>query len=106
MTRKSFLISARKGMTQEYIRRHQPIWPELQQTLTAHGVHNYSIFLHEDSGMLFGYMEVLDEALLSELAQTEVMKRWWKYMTEVLESESDTSEKAIEYSLIEVFHLK
>jgi L-rhamnose mutarotase len=106
MIRKAFMIRARKGMTQEYIRRHQPIWPELQQALTAHGVHNYSIFLHEESGMLFGYMEVLDEALLNELPHDRVMKRWWKYMTEVLESEDDTSEKAIEHSLIEVFHLK
>lgn len=106
MIRKAFMIRARKGMTQEYIRRHQPIWPELQQALTAHGVHNYSIFLHEESGMLFGYMEVLDEALLNELPHDQVMKRWWKYMTEVLESEDDTSEKAIEHSLIEVFHLK
>ena len=106
MIRKSFLIQAKKEMSDEYVKRHTPIWPELQITLKDFGVSNYSIFLHEDSGLLFGYMEVEDESLLEKLAQQHIMKRWWKYMTEVLESENEFSDKAIEQELKEVFHLK
>lgn len=105
MIRKSFLIRAKRGMSDEYVKRHNPIWPELQITLKDFGVSNYSIFIHDGSGMLFGYMEVEDESLLEKLAQQDIMKRWWKYMTDVLESENEFSDKAIEQELKEVFHL-
>ena len=62
MVRKAFVIQAKPGMAAEYQRRHNPIWPELEEALKRHGVSNYSIFLREDTGELFGYLEVADEA--------------------------------------------
>jgi L-rhamnose mutarotase len=105
MIRKAFVIQARLGMAVEYQRRHNPIWPELEQALKQHGVSNYSIFLREDTGELFGYLEVEDEARFQKIAETEVCRRWWRYMTEVLVSESADSPKAKEEMLKEVFHL-
>ncbi len=105
MIRKAFMIRAQKGMAEEYRRRHNPIWPELEKTLKDHGVRNYSIFLLEDDVSLFGYFEVIDEEVFNRIADSEVCKRWWKYMTEVLVCESEQSNKAQEYILEEVFHL-
>ena len=105
MIRKAFLIQAKPGMATEYQRRHNPIWPDLWKTLKDYGVSNYSIFLNEDTGALFGYLEVEDEAKYESIAETEVCQRWWKYMTEVLVSESDESPKAREDILKEVFHI-
>jgi L-rhamnose mutarotase len=105
MVRKAFVIQAKPGMAAEYQRRHNPIWPELQEVLKRHGVGNYSIFLREDTGELFGYLEVEDEARFQRIAENEVCRRWWRYMTEVLVSESDDSPKAKEAMLREVFHL-
>ena len=105
MIRKSFLIQLKEGMADEYVKRHDNIWPELKKTLKDHGISNYSIFMHEHSGMLFGYMEITSEPLLEQLARNEVMQRWWRYMTDVLESEDEFSQKAKEQSLKEVFHL-
>jgi len=62
MIRKSFVMSVKPGAEAEYARRHQPIWPELAEVLTAHGVHNYSIFLHEETRQLYAYAEIEDEA--------------------------------------------
>lgn len=106
MVRKAFVIQARPGMAAEYERRHNPIWPELAQALKRHGAANYSIFLRADTGELFGYLEVEDEARFQAIAETDVCRRWWRYMTEVLLSESADSPKAKEDTLREVFHLE
>lgn len=104
MIRKSFLIQVKPGMEEEYTRRHNPIWPELQEIYKAHGVRNFSIFLH-GSGYLFGYLEVEDEIIYALLADNEICKKWWKYMAEILVCENDQAEKGKEEMLQEVFHL-
>jgi L-rhamnose mutarotase len=105
MIRKAFLIQVKPNMAEEYQRRHNPIWPDLEKTLQIHGVHNYSIFLHEATDILFGYMEVEDEERFQQIGETDVCRRWWKYMTEVLVCDSDDSPKAKEDMLKEIFHL-
>ena len=59
--RKAFIMSVNKGCEEEYARRHQPIWEELQQVLKSHGSHNYSIFLDKQTNQLFGCVEVESE---------------------------------------------
>ena len=44
MIRKAFRMSVDASQQDEYTRRHNPIWRELEDTLIAHGVHLYSIF--------------------------------------------------------------
>lgn len=105
MIRKAFVIQAKPGMAAEYETRHNPIWPELQQALKHYGVSNYSIFLRKDTNELFGYLEVADEAEFQQIAEAEVCQRWWRFMTEVLVSETAESPKAKEEMLREVFHL-
>ena len=106
MIRKAFVIHAKEGKLLDYIRHHNPIWPELEEILKLHGVSNYSIFHRADTQQLFGYLEVSDEALFLGLAAQDVCKRWWKFMTSFLESETQSSEKAKEEMLTEIFHLK
>jgi L-rhamnose mutarotase len=103
MIRKAFVMSVHPGQEAEYARRHQPIWPELAETLQAHGVHNYSIFLDPETRQLFGYVEVEDEARWNQIAQTEVCRRWWRHMAGLMPSNPDHSPVARE--LCEVFHL-
>ena len=103
MIRKSFVMSVHAGHEDEYIRRHQPIWAELEAVLKAHGVHNYSIFLHEETRQLFGYAEIEDEARWAAIAQTAVCQRWWKHMGDVMPSNPDHSPVAT--GLKAVFHL-
>ena len=103
MIRKAFVMSVNQGSEQEYERRHTPIWRELEDTLKAHGVHNYSIFLQPQTRQLFGYVEIDDEAKWNAIAQTDICKRWWAYMKDVMPSNSDNSPVAAE--LREVFHI-
>lgn len=103
MIRKAFVMSVHPGQEAEYARRHQPIWDELAATLKAHGVHNYSIFLHPETRQLFGYAEIEDEARWAAIAKTEVCQRWWKFMGEVMPANPDNS--PVSQGLKEVFHL-
>ena len=103
MIRKAFVMSVHAGSEVEYERRHRPIWSDLEETLRAYGVHNYSIFLHPETRQLFGYAEIEDEARWAAIADTEVCKRWWTHMHEVMPSNPDHSPIAM--GLREVFHL-
>jgi L-rhamnose mutarotase len=105
MIRKAVLFQAKPGMATEYERRHNPIWPDLETALKEHGARNYSIYLHEKTNLLFGYVEIEDEERFRKIADTDVCRRWWRYMTEVLVCESEDGEKGKEEDLREVFHL-
>ena len=103
MIRKAFLMMLKPGQQAEYERRHNPIWPELEDVLKQHGVHKYSIFLDHGSDRLFAYVEIESEALWQQIAQTENCRRWWASMKELMLTNPDDSPVAI--TLNEVFHL-
>jgi len=102
--RKAFKMSVHPDQHAEYARRHNPIWPELQEVLMKHGVRTYSIFLDASTSELFAYVEVENEAQWNAIAKTEVCQRWWKQMREIMPSNSDGS--PISRELREVFHLE
>jgi len=103
MIRKAFVMSVDAGKEAEYEHRHRPIWPELEETLKAHGVHNYSIFLLPDTRQLFAYAEIEDESRWNAIADTEICKKWWAHMGDVMPSNPDNSPVA--KNLREVFHI-
>jgi L-rhamnose mutarotase len=103
MIRKAFVMSVNPGQEQEYERRHSPIWPELEQVLKDHGVHNYSIFLCEETRQLFGYVEIEDEARWAAIASTPVCGKWWAHMGDIMPSNPDNS--PVSRGLREVFHI-
>jgi L-rhamnose mutarotase len=67
-------------------------------------VHNYSIFLEAETNTLFGYAEIESEERWAAVAQTEVCRRWWTHMREVMPANPDHSPVSVE--LREVFHLE
>ncbi|MEX0654339.1 MAG: L-rhamnose mutarotase [Phycisphaeraceae bacterium] len=103
MIRKAFVMSVNPGQEAEYQQRHRPIWPELEQTLKDHGVHNYSIFLHPQTRQLFAYVEIEDEATWNAIAATDVCQRWWSHMGDIMPANPDHSPVATD--LKEVFHM-
>ena len=103
MIRKAFVMQVDPDQHAEYETRHNPIWPELEQTLKEHGVHNYSIFLHPDTHQLFAYVELEDEERWQRIAATPDCQRWWTYMKDSMATNPDGSPHA--QDLREVFHL-
>jgi len=103
MERAAFKMRLFKGMETEYKKRHDEIWPELSALLKEKGVQEYSIFLDEATGFLFGYLTIPDVKKLDELPLHPVMKKWWAYMKDIMESNPDNSPVSIQ--LKEVFYL-
>ena len=104
MIRKAFRMAVHPGRHEEYERRHNPIWPELEAVLRSHGVHSYSIFLDPRDHSLFAYVEIEDEARWDAIARTPECRRWWKHMREIMPSNPDDS--PVSEELREVFHLE
>jgi L-rhamnose mutarotase len=103
MIRRAFRMSVHRGQEQEYTRRHQPIWRELEETLLAHGVVTYSIFLDRATDDLFAYVEFENEERWDAVAATDVCRRWWTHMHELMPSEPD--HRPVSVPLDEVFHI-
>ena len=97
------LLSVNADQQQEYERRHNPIWQELTDTLRAHGVLSYSIFIDPATRDLFAYAEIESEERWAAIATTDVCRRWWAHMREIMPSNPDNS--PVSRPLPEVFHL-
>jgi L-rhamnose mutarotase len=102
--RKAFRMSVNADQEEEYERRHRSLWPELEEVLLAHGVRSYSIFLDPATRDLFGYAEVESEERWRAIAATEVCRRWWSHMSEIMPANPDQS--PVSRDLREVFHLE
>jgi L-rhamnose mutarotase len=97
-------MSVHPGREAEYARRHDPIWPELERTLLEHGVLGYSIFLDPETNELFAYVEMESEERWAAVAATDVCRRWWRYMRELMPANADDSPVSRECR--EVFHIE
>ncbi len=102
MIRKAFVMRVHPGREEEYVRRHNPIWPELEAEIRAHGVRNYSIFHDPETNQLYGYLEAESEEQLARMGTTEVARRWAEYMQDVMPGTAGGPES---HPLVEVFHL-
>jgi len=101
--RKAFRMAVDPGRESEYERRHRPIWPDLEEVLLRHGVRTYSIFLDPQTHDLFGYAEVECEQQWNALASTDVCRRWWRHMRDLMPTNPDSS--PVSHELREVFHI-
>jgi len=74
MQRFAFKMFLHPGQRDAYRRRHDEIWPELSALLTAAGIRNYSIFLDDDTNILFAYLERTDDHRMADLPNEAVMR--------------------------------
>lgn len=103
MIRKAFVMKLYQGKEEEYRHRHNPVWPDLADVLITHGVHNYSIHLDDETGLLFAYAEIEDEERWRSIADTQVCREWWASIAPLMETNPDSSPAARD--LREMFHM-
>lgn len=103
MKRNAFKMKLKPGFAEEYKRRHDEIWPELSQFLSEAGIRDYSIFLDEETHILFAVQMLPDDFDGSVIPQHPVVKKWWAYMADIMDTNPDNS--PVEGSLREVFHM-
>ncbi|MXV52284.1 L-rhamnose mutarotase [Pedobacter sp. HMF7647] len=98
----AFVMKLKNGFAEEYKKRHDAIWPELAELLKKNGVSDYSIFLDEDTNQLFAVQQQTG-ASSQDLGDTEIVKKWWAYMADIMETNDDLS--PVSKPLKIVFHL-
>jgi L-rhamnose mutarotase len=103
MKRSAFKMKVKLGFEAEYKKRHDQIWPELKTELSNAGIHDYSIFLDEETNILFAVQKLDDNNTAAELPKTSVVRKWWDYMKDIMEYNPDSTPKAT--ALKEVFHM-
>lgn len=103
MTRFAFRMKLYPGREAEYERRHAELWPELAVALRDAGVSDYTIWLDRETGVLFALMHLSENPSLEQLVQQPIMRQWWQYMAELMETNDDHS--PVVKQLEQVFHL-
>jgi L-rhamnose mutarotase len=85
----AFRMNLNPGQAAEYEKRHDEIFPELAKALKDAGVSDYSIWLDPETHHLFGILTRTDDHTMDALPETEIMKRWWKHMADVMETDAN-----------------
>lgn len=105
MQRFGWTVRLRPGMKEEYLRLHSAVWPEVEATITACGIRNYTIFLRGDT--LLAYYEYVggDHAAdLGRMGQDPATRRWWA-LTDPCQEPIDEDAPATGWAgLTEVWH--
>ncbi|MCW3807755.1 L-rhamnose mutarotase [Plebeiibacterium marinum] len=104
MKRLAFKMYLNPGQKEIYKKRHNEIWPELKKLLKDAGVSEYSIFLDEETNILFAFQKVSGEGGSQDLGKTEIVQKWWAFMADVMKTNDDNSPVSIE--LEEVFYME
>lgn len=100
---RAFKMKLYKGAEKEYEKRHNAIWPEMKASISEHGGKNYSIFLDRDTNTLFAYLEIESMEKWSKSAETEICRKWWHYMADIMETNEDESPVCQDLDM--VFHM-
>ena len=93
------------GCTDEYLRRHRTIWPELEGLLRSAGVLSYTIYLAGE--LVFSHMEVTDYARMVEQVATDpIALRWEKQFADILEYPDADPASGWPHAAVEVWTLE
>lgn len=100
----AFKMKLNPGQKEEYKKRHNMIWPELEKLIKESGVSDYSIFLDEETNILFAVQKQAGSQSSQDLVQNPIVQKWWAYMADIMETNPDNSPVSI--PLEEVFYLE
>ena len=103
MEKYAFKMQLNPGRLEEYRRRHDEIWPELVELLRRAGISDYSIYLDEQTNILFGVLMRRTDHTMEDLPAHPVMQKWWAHMADIMETQPDN--KPVVTELTKVFHM-
>jgi len=88
LQRYAWKATVKDGMLEEYIRRHDNLWPEMKEMLQEAGIRNYTIW--NVGNQLFGYYECdsIEQAARIQ-AGSPINAKWDAYMKDVMVVEKD-----------------
>ena len=104
MEKYAWTARIKEGKKEEYVKRHNEIWPELVELLKSAGICNYTIWA--DGNTLFGYYECEKGVEYAARVQAEspIVDKWNEYMKDVMDMVMDPVTGA-QPMLVKVFTL-
>lgn len=79
----SFVLRIDPKHKDEYFKRHEQVYPELEKAFGEVGIHRYHIYYHE--GTLFAYMAVENyEKAMAVLDGHPANLKWQEFMSDML----------------------
>lgn len=99
----AFRMQLNPGCREQYIARHDAIWPELVTLLQDAGISDYSIHLDEATNILFAVLWRRDDHAMDDLPASAIMQKWWVHMGDIMATNADGSPVAV--PLTPVFHM-
>lgn len=100
----AFRMNLHKGQEAEYWRRHQTLWPELAAALEEAGIEDYRIFLDHETCHLFAIMFSREDHHVDALSDLPVMRRWWEYMADIMETYENHAPVSVPLDQVFAFH--
>lgn len=100
----AFKMKLHSGKLEEYRRRHDEIWPELVEALHEAKIRDYSIYYDDETRILFATMWRSKDHGLEALSKSELMRKWWSHMADIMETHPDN--EPIATPLETVFHME
>ncbi|MBC7653189.1 MAG: L-rhamnose mutarotase [Oligoflexus sp.] len=98
----AFKMKLLPGMREAYEKRHSEIWPELKNLLMESGISDYSIFLDEETNILFAVQQQNGQSS-QDLSSHPMVQKWWAIMKDLMETNLDNSPISKELQM--VFHM-
>jgi len=103
MTRAAFTMKLKPGFEAEYKRRHDEVWPQLVMEIEAAGISDYSMTGVQTCALPISFQKLKDHNSSPGLPSLDIVKKWWKYMADIMETNPDNSPVMV--PLKEVFHM-
>ncbi len=104
MTRVAFKMKLKSGCADEYQKRHNNIWPEVQKNIRSRGITDYSIFLDPESNTLIAFQIKAEVNPPRDECGVEVLSKWWEHMADLMETNPDNS--PVTKPLAELFYMQ
>lgn len=104
MERIGHVWRVKPGKAEEYLQRHETIWPELEQLFHEAGVQSYSIYLWGE--VVFSHMEVSDyDRMVERFNADPIAQRWESEFASLIEYPNSDPETGWPERLKEVWSL-
>lgn len=106
MKRVGSAVRLRPELRERYLELHAAVWPEVEATLTACNIRNYTIWLLDD--LLFAAFEYVGTDYAADMARIAAdpdTQRWWQLTDPCQEPLPGTPDDQQWISLPEIWHL-
>jgi L-rhamnose mutarotase len=103
MERLCYVFELAPGQEDEYLRRHEHVWPEVIDAIKEAGFSNYSLFRRGREVYAYAECEPTVGAAMAKLEAMDVNRRWSEYIRAVMTRSVDDEGRL--FTAEEIWHL-